>query len=571
MEHPYGWWSVLPPVAAILLAVLTRKAFLSLIASIALGACLTANGDLVTATYDLFEVHLWPALTDPGKLRVFSFTLLMGALVGVLTSSGAMRSLVQSLTRWAGTRQRGQLVTWGLGVAIFFDDYANTMLLGGTLRPLCDRLRISREKLAFLVDSTAAPIAGLSLLSTWVAVELSYLQEGIDAVGADSGLTPVEVFVSTIPYRFYVLGTLAFVFLIAWTGRDFGPMWTAEQRRLDDTDEEDTDEEPTETPNRWSALVATLPIFVTILIVMALMYSTGYHALQEPGATGPDAVTIQLRDIVGAADSSLALQYGSLVGLLLAIGLTTSTGQLTWREAWTAAGRGAQVVLPAIGILWAAAALSRMTGQTSLDGRSSVDTAGVQTYEFADHRLYTADFLTQEVIGREESSGESVSRTLRLLPTIVFLLAAAVSFSTGTSFGTMGMLTPMTLSLTYALLVARGSPVSPADPFLLATVGSVLAGAIFGDHCSPISDTTILSAEACRCDLIAHTVTQLPYAMTVGTISIVCGTLPIGWGVPVPLLLLFQACSLWLVIRLFGRVPQGSEPDGNAPSDSSDQ
>ena len=229
--HPYGWLSLLPPVAAIALAIVTRRAFTSLIAGIFVGALITKGGNPFMAAYDTAEVHLWATFIEPGKLRVFSFTLLMGAMIGVICRNGGMQGFIRLIAPLASTRRRGQLTTWLLGLLIFFDDYANTMLLGGALRPVCDRLKISREKLAYLVDSTAAPVAGLSLLSTWVAVEIDYVKEGL-AMLEGTDLRAFDLFVASIPYRFYILLSLVLIPVLAITGRDYGPMLTAERRRL---------------------------------------------------------------------------------------------------------------------------------------------------------------------------------------------------------------------------------------------------------------------------------------------------------------------------------------------------
>ncbi|RPH78350.1 MAG: Na+/H+ antiporter NhaC family protein, partial [Planctomycetaceae bacterium] len=208
MEHPYGWLSLLPPVVAIALAIVTRHAVMSLLVGVFCGALITTGGNFFLATYDVFEVHLWPTIIDPSKLRIFSFTMLMGGLVALVIRSGGMQGFVQLLAPLAKSRRGGQLTTWLMGMLIFFDDYANSLLLGNTFRPVCDRLRISREKLAYIVDSTAAPVAGLSLLSTWVAVEIDFIRQGLDAIGNPTDLAPVPLFVASIPYRFYVLGAL---------------------------------------------------------------------------------------------------------------------------------------------------------------------------------------------------------------------------------------------------------------------------------------------------------------------------------------------------------------------------
>jgi len=567
-SHPYGWLSLMPPVVAIVLAIATRRAVLSLVVGIFCGALITTGGNPWSALYDTLEVHLWPTVIDPGKLRVFSFTLLMGAMIGVICRCGGMQGLIRLISPLAKSRRSGQLTTWGMGMIVFFDDYANTILLGSTLRPLCDRLKISREKLAYLVDSTAAPVAGLALISTWVAVEIDYVREGLENIPLVTDLNAVDLFIASIPYRFYVLMALVLVPLIAITGRDFGPMLKAERRRLRGAATEDPrldaaaqleDESTAELPQRWYN--AVLPIVLTLGVVLWLLYSTGTQALASVQHEGP----ITLRAIMGKADSSFALQYGALAGLLLAWLLARVQRLLSDTELLVAAGRGARVVLPAIAILWSATALSRMTSNKSVAGESTQI-----AYQYQDHRLYTGAYLTGMIVGdtnnpQSGTAGRSVETTLKLLPTAVFLLAAVLSFSTGTSFGTMGILLPMVVALSHSLLSTRGPPIDPSEPILLATIGSVLAGAVFGDHCSPISDTTILSSQSCACDHIAHVVTQLPYALTVATGAVLFGTLPLGWGVPVWVLLIIQPLALFAMLRLVGRPVEIEERPGALP------
>ncbi|MCA9234555.1 MAG: hypothetical protein KDA44_03760 [Planctomycetales bacterium] len=592
--NPYGWLCLAPPIAAIALAIVTRRAVASLLAGIFVGALITSGYHPFTAIHDFFEVHMWPTFVESDRLRVFSFTLLMGAMIGVITAGGGMQGFVHLLTPFARTRRGGQLVTWVMGLAIFFDDYANTMLLGNTMQPVTDRLRVSREKLAYLVDSTAAPVAGISILSTWVAVELAYLQEGIDTLGGVNA-TAFDLFVASIPYRFYVLLSLVLIPLLVLTGRDFGPMLAAERRALrDGSDTHAGHARPSRdpggnTPRRPRAINAVLPIVVTLGVVVTLLYQTGGQklaaraaAIAETASVGKIAATTvlvsgnspiaaavlgavdispsqqpdpALRDVFGNADSTFALQYGALTGLLLAAVLCWGQRLLTADQIFVAAGQGARVVLPAIAILWCAAALSRMTGAKSVDGQPSV-VNGVETYEFRDHRLYTGDFLSHLLTAAETKDGahsDALPLSAKLLPTLVFILAAIVSFCTGTSFGTMGMLTPMVVTLAAAMLQTTGHNVDGSHPLLLAAVGSVLAGAVFGDHCSPISDTTILSSQSSGCDHIAHVLTQMPYALTTAAVAIVLGTLPVGFGAPVGVVLVAQVAGLASVVFFVGR------------------
>lgn len=546
--HPYGWLSLLPPLIAIALAIVTRKAATSLLLGVFCGALITTGGSVPAAVYDTCEVHLWPTLTDPGKLRVFSFTFLMGAMVGVICRCGGMQGLIQVIAPVARSRRSGQLTTWFLGLLIFFDDYANTILLGNTLRPVCDRLKISREKLAYLVDSTAAPVAGLSLLSTWVAVELEYVREGVESLGATTDWNAIDLFIGSIPYRFYVLVSLVLIPMVALTGRDFGPMLKAERRRLRQSDAEfhesvpSLDDEDRDVPARWYN--AVLPIVVTLGVLIWLLYATGKRNLLIAGGDP----TASLRDILGAADSSLSLQYGALAGLIFAMLLARVQRLVPAAELMRAAGQGVRIVLPALAILWFASSLSRMTGSRSLEG--APDTT---PYEFQDYRLYTGDFLSQKILASYDSPAGDLPEVssgimVKMLPTVVFLLAAALSFATGTSYGTMGIMLPMVITLAHALLSSHGAIVEGTNPILLASVGGVLAGAIFGDHCSPISDTTILSSQSCVCDHIAHVVTQLPYAFAMALLAIVFGTIPLGWGVSVWVLLPLQFVAIYVLL-----------------------
>lgn len=597
-EHPFGIWSFTPPVVAITLAILTRRIVGSLVAGVFAGALLMAGGNPLVAVAETWETHLWSTLIDPGKLRVFSFTLLMGALVGVITRSGGMRGLIGLVLPWARTRRRGQLTTYLLGLVIFFDDYANTILIGNTMRPISDRLRISREKLAYLVDSTAAPIAGVALISTWIAVELDYIATGLATVPELESSTAFGLFIDTLPYRFYVWGALVFVPLTAILGRDFGPMRAAECRAAvrdkvihaaadegnpatEGSTGPATDARPegvvnagmgddgpaVDQPERVAGWYhAAIPLAVTLGLVVYFLLVTGLQELGLPGDRPWQALQGEtpLREIIGAADSTVALQYGALAGVLLALGMARAGRLMSWAEGLDAATAGARVVLPAIAILWTASALSRMTTGEAVDGRSPAE-----TFEFRDHRLYTGDYLALVLAGQSPASptGETdqvrrrtadaerptVAYSVRWLPTIVFVIAAVVAFSTGTSWGTMGILIPMVFPLARGLLIREGMTVGEGEPLLLASVGGVLAGAIFGDHCSPISDTTVLSSQSSGCDHLAHVWTQMPYAMVVGGVSIVLGTIPLGFGFPVSVLLPIQFLVLMAILRLAGK------------------
>ena len=519
-EHAYGILSLLPPAVAIVLAMLTRRVVLSLLLGIVMGALVISSGRLDQATVLVFEGFLWPAFTDDGHLRVFAFTSLMGAMVGVMARSGSMQAIVQMLIPVARTRRRGQCVTWLAGLIIFFDDYANTLLVGATFRPLAERLKISREKLAYLVDSTAAPVAGLAILSTWVAAEIGYIELGLqDLEFAENPGGGFRMLIASIPYRFYAINALAFVVMVAATGRDFGPMLQAELRRSRAPDSgalQGTEDERLKT-KRHAWLFAVLPIVFLFVVVLFVLFATGSQAAQQ---VAPDSSS-WFEKFVGG-DSYMALMYGSLVGLMTAMLLARGGAGLRWPVIVRSAAKGVRQMLPALVILWFAWALSRMTG--------------------AEH-LATGDYLGARM-------AEKIAPNL--LPTMAFLLASVAAFATGTSWGTMALMIPLSLQTAHEIIRIDQGGVLADDPILLATLGSVLGGAIFGDHCSPISDTTVLASQASGCNHIAHVRTQMPYALLVAAIAVLSGTLPVGYGVPASLMIPVGPLVLLTLLTIFG-------------------
>ncbi len=555
-EHPYGWLSIAPPVVAIVLAISTRRVLVSLFAGLAVGALILSGGNLITATVNLLETQLWQTTIQPDKLRVFAFSMMLSAMIGVIQVSGGMRGMIELLTPWARSRRSGQLVVWLLGLVVFFDDYANCLLVGGSMRPTCDRLRISREKLALLVDGTAAPVAGIAIVSTWIAIELEYIREGIASLDPQlaAALNPFELFVACIPYRFYVIQMLMFLPLAAWLRRDFGPMLAAERRAI-------AGEAPLWATNEFAAdpyddghgirtshwTNAIVPLALTFLVSLWLIYTTGAARIApiSRGLTGFE----HFRAAFGSGDSSVALYYGGLVGLLAAMALARWRAGIVSKRIAGAAGIGARLVMPALLILILAGTMSRMTGNKSVSGEPSTT-----PFEYQADRLYTGDFLKQLLV----TAGEGAVEDLAVwFPTIVFVLAGVISFCTGTSYGTMGILVPMVIPLSAALIGSLMPGHLAENPIFLTSMGSVLAGAIFGDHCSPISDTTILSSLASGCDHMAHVNSQLPYALVVGVVVVLLGTVLVGFGISVWLLLPLQTAVLVGVLWTVGKRSEG--------------
>ena len=286
IDFSANWWSLVPPLVAILLAIATRRVVLSLFLGVVMGVvileCRQPAPTLVHGAVELGESHLWTQLADSDHLRVFAFTLLMGAMIGVINRAGGMHGVVNALAPLAKSKRGGQLMTWALGLIVFIDDYANTLLLGNTMRPLTDRLKISREKLAYLVDSTAAPVSGLALVSTWVAGEIGYIEDGYKAAVSDVPVGGFEIFIATIPYRFYVLWALLLVFLVGLLRKDFGPMLAAEQRAANgltpkwsspSATEETLAHARDDIPHRW--FNAVLPVLVTVTVTVLLLGDNG--------------------------------------------------------------------------------------------------------------------------------------------------------------------------------------------------------------------------------------------------------------------------------------------------------
>jgi len=521
----FGWISLLPPLIAIGLALLLREVIPALFLGIFVGAWALAGfspGALIPAILATADTYILTAIAEPDHAAVMLFTLLVGGMVGVISRNGGMLGIVERIVRFASTSRRAMAATVAMGLAIFFDDYANTLVVGNTMRPITDRLRISREKLAYLVDSTAAPVACIALVTTWVGYEVGLIR---DAVAALPGLAlnPYMAFLHSIAYSFYPLLALTLVMAVVASGRDFGPMHAAEararggrvapdtaaaRRSADDMDDVAPDDGVT-----LRARNAVLPIATLVAGVVAGMFVTG------------DGDT--LRAVVGSADPYKSLIWGSLAGCLVAIGVSVAGRTLSLADSLSAWFSGARAMLLAIFILVLAWGLSGVTDA-----------------------LGTADYLVSLLDGRLHPG---------LLPALVFVMAAATAFSTGSSWGTMGILLPLTVPLAWALMGAYGMDGAQHLPILYGTIAAVMGGAVWGDHCSPISDTTILSSMASQCDHIEHVRTQLPYALLSGFVAL-AASLAAGFGVAWWACLPVGAALVVLVLLWRGRAPEAG-PD----------
>jgi Na+/H+ antiporter NhaC len=529
------WVSVVPPLLAIALALILKEVIVSLFAGVWLGAFLWTGLDPFSAFLRAADSFALPELADSDHAAVILFTLMIGGMVGVIARNGGTHGIVARLAPYATSPRRGLFATYVQGLAIFFDDYANALIVGNTMRPITDRLRVSREKLAYVVDSTSAPVASIMFVSTWVGYEISLIASGLEAAAeavsaTDPGMAAAlgemsafNVFLDTIPYRFYPLLALFFVLAVIWSRRDFGPMYTAEARaragggliRPGSAPAADVRQGELDPPHGarqlwWNAVG---PVLVVVLTVMIGLYVSGLAAL------GPGEFA--LRDIIGEANPFQVLIWASLLGSLVAVILSVGQRILTLRQAMDAWLSGTRSMVLAIVILVLAWSLARVT-----------------------EVLGTAEYISSVL-------GENVPVTL--LPALVFMVAAAISFATGTSWGTMAILLPLVIPLGAALTSAAALAGEHHYTLLLGVISSVLAGSIFGDHCSPISDTTVMSSVATACDHVDHVRTQLPYALLVGAVGIVVGDIPTAYGLSPWISLAVGVTILLVVLRIFGR------------------
>lgn len=534
-----SWWSLVPPLLAILLAFLTRRTILSLSIGVLVGGVIAVQGVGGVGTFFelvFLDILYHGILTDSFHLYILGFVILLSATVAIITRMGGIDGMVNALIRFAKNSRSVQAVAYFLGLGIFFDDYANTIVVGNSCGPLFDKQKISRAKLAYIVDSTAAPVAGVAVLSTWVAYQISTYSPQLPTVGlAESD--GYKLFLETIPYRFYCLLALFMVGLIVFLQRDFGPMRKVEEasRGGDGSTKSDStaiDEERMVAKPGVRALARNglLPLCTMIFGTAALIYLFGAQAVHAL-ADGGDAAAQQARDqggflwireCLGASDSTRAIFLGSLAAMLLAMVLAVGQRLLTLGETMESAAKGTKVLFKdAVLVLLLAWSIG-----------SICEEVGTANYLVA---------MFQDLMSPA------------WLPIILFVTACFVAFATGSSWTTMAILQPNVVLLAYQL--GEQSALG-GHALLVLSIGAVLEGAIFGDHCSPISDTTVLSSTASRCQHIEHVRTQAPYALVTAAVAIGLAYLPVAlWNVSPYYCLGIGALALLLIVRFVGRRP----------------
>ena len=457
------FWALVPPIVAIVLALITKETYTSLFVGILVGALFVGGFNPVASLDTMISDGFIGAIADGWNAGIFMFLVLLGILVALVNTAGGSAAFGRWAVRHVHTRTGALLATFLLGVLIFIDDYFNCLTVGSVMRPVSDSQKISREKLAYIIDATAAPICMIAPVSSWAAAVSATAQD------LGSGISGIQLFIRAIPYNFYSLLTIVFVIAISVMGFDYGPMAKAELRARQGELGALSEEEEQNVPGAsiWDMLIPV--ILLIVFCIVGMMYVGGFWS----GSS--------LIDSFADTDASVGLPWGCIVALMLTFVYLLCRRVITFKEATGCITKGFHAMVPALLILTFALTLKNMTSL-----------------------LGAADYVAGLVEG-------AAAGLFSLLPAVIFLVALGLAFSTGTSWGTFGILIPIVL------------PVFSNNPELLMIgISACLAGAVCGDHCSPISDTTIMASAGANVNHIAHVSTQLPYALTVAGISFVC-------------------------------------------------
>ena len=472
-----SFWALLPPIIAIGLALITKEVFSSLFVGLLSGAILASDFSFVKTMDSLIGTGLTDAVS--GTAGIFIFLIELGILVSLINKAGGSRAFGEWAETHVKTKIGASLCTFVLGVLIFIDDYFNCLTVGSVMRPVTDKHKISRSKLAFLIDATAAPICMIAPISSWAAAVAQYAKDG-------QGL---NLFIAAIPMNFYSILTLVFVVGLILMKFDFGPMRKHEINAQNGdlfSGQKITDGNNAEANPNGKVIDLILPIVMLLITsVFALVYVGGIFA-------GKDFITA-----FGNTDATVALPWGGIITLVLTIAYMCVRKVVTFKDAMDSIPQGFIAMVPAILILTFATALKNMTGELGA-------------------KFFVGDMMN------------SFPQTLaKLLPAVIFIVACILAFATGTSWGTFGILIPIVTAM-----------FEMTDPLYVLGISACLAGAVCGDHCSPISDTTIMSSAGAECEHLNHVSTQLPYSIFVAGVSFVCfiiaGFIPV-WYIMLPL------------------------------------
>ena len=490
--------ALLPPIIAIVLALITKEVYSSLVIGIVVGGVIYAGGNFEkTLTHVVLDGFV-ANIADSYNVGILMFLIMLGALVAIMNKAGGSAAFGRWATKHIKTRIGAQCATIVLGILIFIDDYFNCLTVGSVMRPVCDGHKISRAKLSYLIDATAAPVCIIAPISSWAAAVAGFAR----GAGAENG---ISLFVSAIPYNFYALLTILMMFFLAFSNLDYGPMAKHEFNAVNNGDifttgkHEDTSD--AEVNPKGKVIDLVLPIVVLIICcIIGMIYSGGFFS-------GENFI-----DAFSNSDASVGLALGAFVTLIITVIYFLIRRTMSFSDIMSGLPEGFKAMVPAIMILACAWTLKAMT-----------DSLGAKI------------FISQLI---ESSAGAFEN----FLPAIIFAIAVGLSFATGTSWGTFGILIPIVLSVFTA-----------GEPITIVAISACMAGAVCGDHCSPISDTTIMASAGAQCDHINHVNTQLPYALTVAGVSfvsyIIAGFVP-NWFIVLPIAIVLMIGTLLVIHKV---------------------
>lgn len=506
------FWALVPPIVAIGLALITKEVYSSLFIGITVGALLASGGSLSAAVDHVVNDGIIAAIQ--GTAGIFLFLVILGAIVALVNKSGGSAAFGRWAESHIKSRVGAQLAAFVLGVLIFIDDYFNCLTVGSVMQPVTDSHRVSRAKLAYLIDATAAPVCMIAPISSWAAAVASYTE--------GTGLSGIELFVRAIPYNFYSLLTFVFIIALVLLKADYGPMARHERNAIEKGDlfstDERVDELTAEQNPRGRVPDLVLPIVVLVIVsVIGLVYVGGFFGTDLWGGTDCAGDFIAA---FGNTDATVGLPWGAILALILIVLYMLARRLVTFKEAMDCVPQGFIAMVPAITILTLAASLKNISN----------DLLGSASYV--------------EALMQNAAPGLA-----RLLPAVIFVVGCLLAFATGTSWGTFGILIPIVSRMFGA-----------DDPMLYIGISACLAGAVCGDHCSPISDTTIMSSAGARCVHVLHVSTQIPYAAAVAVISLICFIVA-GFVQSAVLCLLLGAAMIVGFLLFMRRRTQGSRPE----------
>jgi NhaC family Na+:H+ antiporter len=518
-RFPYITFPLLPPILAIALSIATGEVVPALFAGVWVGALMISSYNPLEATVKVVDWYITNA-TDSWNAAILLYDFVLGAFMGLLYASGSVYSFAQALSSRIRSARGASLAASLLGVAVFFDDYGNTVIVGNSMRPLADRLRVSRELLSYIVDSTAAPVAGIALVSSWIGYEVSLIKDSIETLKQqfENGLIPTAptyeayvMWLNAVPYHFYSLLAIILVFIVVLTRRHFGPMLRAEYRSVIEgkvlrdgatplmPTEELFGTEP-KTRKHVSGWLFGIAMITLVIMTLISLWATGAEDIHKFWET-------PFNEALMNADTAKALLWAGMATYFITFAWLLLSRAMSFKEVMRQTFRGMYLMVLPNAILLHAWCI-----------KSATDAVG------------TADYVIHGAV--------VAGLPALLVPLIIYLVSMFISFTTGTSWGTFGVMMPIAVPMAWQLAVLQyPDNVGMAYLITFASIGAVFGGGIFGDHCSPISDTTIMSSMFSAADHIDHVSTQLPYAMLAGLVSAVLYTL-FALGTLSPLILL---------------------------------